>query len=55
MSMAIAYLHGRKPTYLIHRDIKPSNFMLTNSLRVKLGDFGLSRLFERAIAVSRSN
>ena len=45
MAKAVAYLHNRKPTFLIHRDIKPSNFMLTNSLRVKLCDFGLSRLF----------
>ena len=45
MAKAVSYLHNRKPTFLIHRDIKPSNFMLTNSLRVKLCDFGLSRLF----------
>ena len=29
------------------RSVQPSNFMLTNWLRVKLCDFGLSRLFER--------
>ena len=47
MAKAIAYLHNRKPTFLIHRDIKPSNFMLTNSLHIKLVDFGVSRLFGR--------
>ena len=44
MVAAVAYLHGRKPDRVIHRDIKPSNFMLTSSLRVKLGDFGVSKL-----------
>lgn len=23
MAQALAYLHGRKPTFLIHRDVKP--------------------------------
>lgn len=47
MAGALAYLHNRKPNYLIHRDLKPSNFMLSPSLQCcKLGDFGVSRLFE---------
>jgi len=45
MAQALAYLHNLKPAFLIHRDVKPSNFMLTKSLDVKLGDFGISRLF----------
>ncbi|KAJ8601387.1 hypothetical protein CTAYLR_004990 [Chrysophaeum taylorii] len=43
MGLAIEYLHSRMPTIVIHRDIKPANFLLTNSHRVKLGDFGIAR------------
>mmetsp|Transcript_48122 Transcript_48122/g.109332 ORF Transcript_48122/g.109332 Transcript_48122/m.109332 type:complete len:441 (+) Transcript_48122:222-1544(+) len=45
MAQALAYLHNRKPNFLIHRDLKPANFLLTPSLQCKLGDFGVSRLF----------
>mmetsp|Transcript_71435 Transcript_71435/g.201535 ORF Transcript_71435/g.201535 Transcript_71435/m.201535 type:complete len:534 (+) Transcript_71435:105-1706(+) len=54
MANALAYLHGRKPKMFIHRDIKPSNFMLTSSLSVKLGDFGVSRGF-RDLSTRPSN
>jgi len=47
MAQSLAYLHNRKPDFLIHRDVKPSNFMLSTSLVCKLGDFGISRLFSR--------
>lgn len=53
MVQALCYLHNRKPTFLIHRDVKPSNFMLTNSLRVKLGDFGISRLINQSSVLER--
>lgn len=49
MAQGLAYLHNRKPEFLIHRDVKPSNFMLTQSLMCKLGDFGISRLFPGAV------
>jgi len=48
MAQALAYLHNRKPNYLIHRDLKPQNLMLTPSLQCKIGDFGISRLFQAA-------
>jgi len=47
MAQSLAYLHNRKPDFLIHRDVKPTNFMLSTSLVCKLGDFGISRLFSR--------
>ena len=48
MAQALGYLHNMGPSfYVVHRDIKPSNFMLTSSLQVKLGDFGVSRLFRK--------
>jgi serine/threonine protein kinase len=47
MCEALAYLHNKTSGAVIHRDIKPSNFMLTSVLRCKLGDFGISRLFNR--------
>lgn len=28
---------------LVHRDIKPGNILITDSLEVKIADFGLSR------------
>ena len=49
MSLALTYLHNRKPSFLIHRDVKPSNWLITGSLQVKLGDFGLARLFEKVV------
>ncbi|RHY25885.1 hypothetical protein DYB32_008029 [Aphanomyces invadans] len=44
---AVAYLHSFTPS-LLHRDIKPSNFLLDGvNNRVKLSDFGESRLAEK--------
>ena len=44
-SQAVAYLHTFKPT-IVHGDIKPSNIMLGRNGRVKVCDFGLSKLKE---------
>ncbi|KAK4767550.1 hypothetical protein SAY86_015300 [Trapa natans] len=39
---ALSYLHE---TDVIHRDVKTNNILLDNDFRVKVADFGLSRLF----------
>lgn len=39
---ALSYLHASD---IIHRDVKTNNILLDNCFRVKIADFGLSRLF----------
>jgi len=39
----MTYLHGRHPTPVLHRDLKPNNLMITHGMRLKIGDFGLSK------------
>ena len=40
----IYYLHNKHR--IIHRDIKPNNIFLTKKARIKIGDFGISRVFD---------
>ncbi|CUF22180.1 serine-threonine protein kinase, putative [Bodo saltans] len=45
--IAVDYIHNQN---ILHRDLKPANvFVKTNGL-VKIGDFGLSRIFEETVS-----
>lgn len=44
IAMAIEYLHFSVVPPVVHRDITTSNIFVEKDMRVKVGDFGLSRL-----------
>lgn len=39
---ALALCHAN---WIVHRDVKPNNFLVAASGELKLGDFGLARLY----------
>lgn len=43
LAMALQYIHGRR---ILHRDLKSKNVFLTRAGVVKLGDFGIAKVFE---------
>ncbi|KAF8390295.1 hypothetical protein HHK36_024820 [Tetracentron sinense] len=43
-AMAVEYLHFAVEPAIVHRDITSSNIFIEKDMRIKIGDFGLSRL-----------
>ena len=45
VAYALLYLHSRTPA-VVHRDVKASNILLTNDMRAKLADLGVSKILD---------
>ena len=42
VSYGLLYLHSHHPSAIIHRDLSPGNILLTQNLRAKIADLGVS-------------
>ena len=53
VAYGLAYLHSI-PIPVIHRDLNAGNVLLTESLRAKIADLGVAKLFDREVAMRRT-
>ena len=51
VAYGLAYLHSIP---IIHRDLNAGNVLLTESLRAKIADLGVAKLFDREVAMQRT-
>ena len=54
VAYGLAYLHSCNPNPIIHRDINASNILVTESLKAKIADLGMSKLFDRKVVMQRT-
>ena len=47
--LALKHAHDRK---ILHRDLKPQNIFLTSKNKVRLGDFGISKVLSNTLSVA---
>jgi len=47
----LTYLHSRHPEQVVHRDIKPENLLVSKSGRIKIADFGLSKILREKVNI----
>ena len=46
VSAGLLYLHHQLEEPLVHRDLKPENILITNDVRAKIADLGVSKLLK---------
>ena len=46
VSSGLLYLHNQLEEPLVHRDLKPENILITNDVRAKIADLGVSKLLK---------